>query len=66
MPARIDKDKCVLIDEKIAGLATMDEFFLCGPAAMIDTVKSFLADKGIDPKKIHFELFNAPVKTGQY
>lgn len=59
---RIDAGKCQLIDEKIAGLGAVDEFFLCGPAAMIDTVKNFLVDKGIDPKKIHYELFNAPLK----
>ena len=29
---------------------------------MIDTVKEFLLSKGIDRKKIHFELFNAPQK----
>jgi len=57
---RIDTEKCVLISDKIVNLSTIDEFFICGPAAMIDTVKEFLSDKGIDRKKIHVELFNAP------
>lgn len=59
---RIDTDKCNMISDKIVNLATMDEFFICGPSAMIDCVKDFLESKGIDRKKIHFELFNAPRK----
>lgn len=59
---RIDAEKCRLISDKIVNLSTIDEFFLCGPAAMIDTVKEFLVSKGIDRQKIHFELFNAPQK----
>lgn len=57
---RIDKEKCLAISDKIINLATVNEFFLCGPAAMIDNVKEFLISKGIEKKKIHFELFNAP------
>jgi ring-1,2-phenylacetyl-CoA epoxidase subunit PaaE len=59
---RIDTEKCRIISEKIINLSTIDEFFICGPKAMIDSVKEFLLNKGIDPKKIHFELFNAPQK----
>jgi ring-1,2-phenylacetyl-CoA epoxidase subunit PaaE len=36
----------------------MDEVFVCGPGEMIFTVKDWLQQKGIDKKKIHFELFN--------
>jgi ring-1,2-phenylacetyl-CoA epoxidase subunit PaaE len=57
---RIDAEKCVMISDKIVHISTIDEFFICGPAAMIDTVKEFLSGKGIDRKKIHVELFNAP------
>jgi ring-1,2-phenylacetyl-CoA epoxidase subunit PaaE len=59
---RIDTEKCIMISDKIVNLATIDEFFICGPSAMIDCVKDFLESKGIDRKKIHFELFNAPRK----
>lgn len=59
---RIDTEKCIMISDKIVNLATIDEFFICGPAAMIDCVKNFLDSKGVDRKKIHFELFNAPQK----
>jgi ring-1,2-phenylacetyl-CoA epoxidase subunit PaaE len=59
---RIDAAKCELIHEKIVSLSAINEFFLCGPAMMIDTVKEYLKSKGIDERKIHFELFNAPQK----
>lgn len=40
-----------------------DEFFLCGPEEMIFCVKDFLEKKGINKKKIHFELFTTPGQT---
>ncbi len=55
---RIDAEKC----EKILGSSvnpqSISAFFLCGPAEMIFSVKSFLNKIDIDPHKIHFELFN--------
>lgn len=39
-----------------------DEFFLCGPENMIDTVKKDLLDKGIASENIHFELFSTKVE----
>ncbi|WNH08593.1 2Fe-2S iron-sulfur cluster-binding protein [Thalassobellus suaedae] len=37
----------------------VDAFYLCGPEAMIHTVKNVLTDHGIDEERIHFELFKA-------
>ena len=37
----------------------VDAFYLCGPEAMIHTVKDVLTDNGIDENRIHFELFKA-------
>lgn len=37
-----------------------DEFFICGPEEMIFSIKDYLETKGIDKKKIHFELFTSP------
>jgi ring-1,2-phenylacetyl-CoA epoxidase subunit PaaE len=34
-----------------------DEFYLCGPEAMIDEVSSTLKENHINTKQIHFELF---------
>jgi ring-1,2-phenylacetyl-CoA epoxidase subunit PaaE len=37
----------------------VDAFYLCGPEAMIHTVKDVLTSHGIEENKIHFELFKA-------
>ncbi len=39
-----------------------DEFFLCGPENMIDTVKKDLLGKGIASENTHFELFSTKVE----
>jgi ring-1,2-phenylacetyl-CoA epoxidase subunit PaaE len=57
---RIDAEKCALLGEKLVDFQRIDAFFLCGPEKMIFTVKAFLESAGIDPRKIHFELFATP------
>ncbi|HLG38192.1 MAG TPA: 1,2-phenylacetyl-CoA epoxidase subunit PaaE [Chitinophagaceae bacterium] len=54
---RIDKEK---LDElsRLIYYTSMDETFICGPEEMIFITKDYLEQKGIDKKKIHFELFN--------
>lgn len=37
----------------------VDAFYLCGPEAMIHTVKNVLTEHDIDESRIHFELFKA-------
>ncbi len=56
---RINKEKLQEL-EKLVDYSATDEFFVCGPEEMIFGVKDFLAAKGIDKKKIHFELFTTP------
>jgi ring-1,2-phenylacetyl-CoA epoxidase subunit PaaE len=56
---RIDADKCDALFTKHLELDA-DEFLLCGPEGMIFCVRDFLKSKGIDEKKIHFELFTSP------
>ncbi len=46
--------------EKLIDYTSFDESFICGPEEMIFAVKDFLSAKGIDKKKIHFELFTTP------
>ncbi len=56
---RIDNDKLSQLS-KLIDYNKQDEFFICGPEEMIFSVKDFLETKGIDKKKIHFELFTTP------
>jgi ring-1,2-phenylacetyl-CoA epoxidase subunit PaaE len=60
---RIDEHTCRRIDTAILPLATVDDFFLCGPAGMLNTVSHTLLDLGVDPKRIHQEHFHTPTGT---
>ncbi|MBU3820675.1 ferredoxin--NADP reductase [Flavobacteriaceae bacterium XHP0103] len=42
----------------------VDAYYLCGPEAMIHTVKNVLTDNGIDSERIHYELFKAAKTVG--
>jgi ring-1,2-phenylacetyl-CoA epoxidase subunit PaaE len=46
--------------EKLVDYTSFDDTFICGPSAMIFLVTDYLEAKGIDKKKIHFELFTTP------
>ena len=55
---RIDKEKCEYYFKYLINVSEVDEYFLCGPEEMIFNVKEALNLKGVEDKKIHFELFN--------
>jgi ring-1,2-phenylacetyl-CoA epoxidase subunit PaaE len=57
---RIDAATCEAIDRSILPLATVDDFFLCGPSGMVETVDEYLKANGIDAARIHTERFHAP------
>ncbi len=56
---KISIDKLIELG-KLISYKTIDEFFICGPEEMIFSTKEFLEQKGIEQKKIHFELFTTP------
>ncbi len=55
---RIDISKVNYIIKNIHKELEFDEFFLCGPESMIDTVKKDLLEIGYSNSEIHFELFS--------
>lgn len=57
---RIDPEKCEQLCRYIIDWKNTDHFFLCGPESMIFSTRDFLLSKGVEPTKIHFELFNTP------
>jgi ring-1,2-phenylacetyl-CoA epoxidase subunit PaaE len=59
---RITTEKCEQIFKYVASLEA-DAFFICGPEAMIFSIRDWLVSKNIDTKKIHFELFNTSTTT---
>lgn len=56
---RITPEKCEDFQGFALDFDKADEFFLCGPEQMIVSVSDYLKGRGIDQKKIHFELFTS-------
>ncbi len=56
---RIDNRKGAALCRNLLDLSAVDEFFLCGPEAMISEVSRGLRASGIDEARIHYELFGA-------
>lgn len=56
---RIDNRKGGELMRGLLDLDRTDEFFLCGPEAMISEVSRGLRAAGIDEDRIHYELFGA-------
>ncbi|MGH8246128.1 MAG: 1,2-phenylacetyl-CoA epoxidase subunit PaaE [Gammaproteobacteria bacterium] len=54
---RINNRKGAELCRQLLDLHRMDEFFLCGPEAMISEVSRGLRSSGIDESRIHYELF---------
>lgn len=57
---RLGKEKCAELFQGVIDPLTIDEYFLCGPEEMIFSVKEALEEKGVESKKVHFELFTSP------
>ena len=54
---RIDIDKLNAICNKLINPLTVDEYFLCGPQEMVETIRNGLVEKGVAKNHIHSELF---------
>ncbi|MGH9039438.1 MAG: 1,2-phenylacetyl-CoA epoxidase subunit PaaE [Acidimicrobiia bacterium] len=68
---RIDSEKLKVLFDTVVPPETVDDWFLCGPAEMIETGRATLADRGVPAAHIHRELFHvgpvppkAPVPAG--
>lgn len=58
---RIEKSTVNLIVKNKYQGVNIEAFYLCGPEAMIHTVKDTLIENGIKEESIFFELFTAPI-----
>ena len=54
---RIDKSVVNYVIKNKYKEETVDSFYICGPEAMINTVREVLIEDGIPQDRIHFELF---------
>lgn len=53
----VDAEKCQILLQKILPSQQVNHYFICGPEAMIHTLRQYLIESGIEDQKIHFELF---------
>ncbi len=56
---RIDNKAVESLLSKHSSEGSEEEFFICGPNTMIDTVEQVLIGRGIDKKRVHAERFSS-------
>ncbi len=62
---RLDPDRLGRILDALLPVDTVDEWFLCGPFAMVTGARDLLTDRGVPATSVHTELFfveEAPVE----
>ena len=65
LTGRLDGEKCERFCTHLFDYKNVDHYFLCGPGSMIHEVKDKLVDMGVEPTRIHFELFTTPGQSAQ-
>ncbi len=60
LQGHIDADKVRAIVKALLPVGSMDEVFICGPEAMIDTTEATLLEAGVPQRQIHTERFTSP------
>ncbi|QRY42058.1 phenylacetate-CoA oxygenase/reductase subunit PaaK [Microbacterium hominis] len=63
LSGRIDEERLRLILTAIIRPETVDEWFLCGPFALVQLCRDVLADLGVDADRVRFELFTTGEAT---
>jgi ring-1,2-phenylacetyl-CoA epoxidase subunit PaaE len=59
LSGRIDRAKLTTVLTTLVTPEDVDAWFLCGPFGMVQEAKATLLDCGVDPRRIHLELFHA-------
>lgn len=60
LEGRLDGDKVKAIVAALLPAASMDEVFICGPEAMIESTEAALREVGVRPDRIYSERFTSP------
>ncbi|MGD0593256.1 MAG: 2Fe-2S iron-sulfur cluster-binding protein [Acidimicrobiales bacterium] len=55
---RIDGERVRRLTAELQPAAEVDEWFLCGPFTMVGEVRAALGEAGVDPARVHAELFH--------
>ncbi|EWT03494.1 phenylacetic acid degradation protein [Intrasporangium oryzae NRRL B-24470] len=64
---RLDRDRLERLFATLVPVDQVDEWYLCGPFAMVTGAQELLEERGVDPRHIHHEIFHvddgtAPVR----
>ena len=65
LSGHLDNRKGGALNQRLINIRGFDEFFLCGPEAMISEVSRGLRGEGIADENIHFELFAASAESAR-
>lgn len=58
LDGRIDGPRLETVLDRLLPPEDVDEWFLCGPREMIETLRATLLGRGVDPHHVHAELFH--------
>ena len=58
LSGRLDAARLTKITETLVPVETVDEWFLCGPYAMVHDLRDALMAQGVDKAHVHSELFH--------
>ena len=61
----LDNRKGGALNQRLINIREHDEFFLCGPEAMISEVSRGLRGEGIEEQHIHYELFGSSAEDAR-
>ena len=59
LSGRIDDEKIRVVHDRLLGIGEVDGWYLCGPYDMVMTARATLEELGVEPSRIHDELFFA-------
>lgn len=65
LSGHIDNHKGGALNKRLISIRDFDEFFLCGPEAMIAEVSRGLRGEGVNEGNIHFELFGSSAASAR-
>jgi ring-1,2-phenylacetyl-CoA epoxidase subunit PaaE len=55
---RLDRDRLDWIFAALVPVASVDEWYLCGPFGLVTGAEALLKERGVDPHHIHHEIFH--------
>ena len=59
LSGRLDRERIERILGALVPGWTVDEWYLCGPSVLVGSARGLLADLGVEPRHIHYEVFDA-------